>query len=251
MGLRIDRSSFLSLAFGMSGAASCSAACNPGPPAVSANMVEIPAQPPQPADAGASNAVAAAKGDEPKLRATPPKPEVDDDDDDDDMGLSVDEGGGVAGGVAAATCGFVDPKKVTRPAAACNEDQGVAPSCAVMKSCPQGFPFPRQHCESYRASMKPKVAQKALDCLAKLSAKDVCDACTTYRCGELALKGACPDPGADASCNQITAKCKSVSMADCRLYLSGMNTTGRAKMVSCLTNKSGCGFGLFSCAESL
>jgi len=242
MNLRVDRATFLSLAFGMAGTA-----CNSGPGAVAAaSVVEIPKQPPQ-ADGGASVPLATGPG--PRASAAPagsgaPR----DDDDDDDVPSPTDEGAGTS--VAYAACGIADPAKISRPTAPCADDQGAAGSCKVMKACP-GFSFPREHCESYRKGLKPKVAQKALDCLAKLSAKDVCDACTTYRCGDLALKSACPDPTADATCAQITAKSSSVSLAECKTYLSGMNAVGRAKMKSCLISQQGCGFGLHSCTESL
>jgi len=239
---KVDRATFLSLAFGMAGVA-----CNTGPgAAVAANVVEIPPQPVQPGDAGAAAVVA--KVEPPAPRAVTPAPHDGDDDDDDDVGSPVDEGGAPIAAVDA-TCGFVDPKKVTRPAAACKDDQGTVGACA-MKTC-SGFPFPKQQCEDFRKNYKPKVAQRALDCLAKLTDKQVCDACNTYRCGDLALKTACPDPSADAPCAQITTKCRSVSMADCKLYLSGMNAAGRAKMTTCLTTGPGCGFGIYSCSESI
>lgn len=239
MSLRIDRASFLSLTFGMAGVA-----CNTGPaPTVAANVVEIPLQPAPPVEAGAPAAQPSDPGSQP--RAVPEGR-------DDGIDEPTREGGTITlSPVDQAGCGFVDPKTVTRPTAACKDDEGTAGSCNVMKGCAT-FPFPRQQCESYRKTFKPKVAQRALDCLGKLTNKQVCDdACNTYRCGDRALKTACPDPTADASCTQIVGKCRSVSMNDCRLYLSGLNPTGRAKMVSCLSSKSGCGFGLFSCSESL
>lgn len=246
MSLRVDRASFLTLTFGMAGVA-----CNAGALPVVANVVDIPQQPPQPLpgpDAGAS-VVAANKEPEPRGRAAPPPSAADDDD---DIGSSVTEGGVVSliPLSNAQGCGWVDPKNVTRPAAACQDDQGVAGSCSVMKSC-SGFAFPKQKCEAYRKLLKPKVAQRALDCLGKLSDKQSCDACNAYRCGDLALKSACPDTTADTSCVLITAKCSAVSMSECRTYLAGLNSAGRARMVSCLSARSGCGFGIYSCSESL
>jgi hypothetical protein len=239
MSLRIDRASFLSLTFGMAGLA-CNSAQSP---VVSANVVDIPLQPAPPSDAGAP----LARPEDPNgaPRAVPESP------DDDPQNGPVSEGGLGLVPLNDTGCGFVDPKSVTRPTAACKDDEGTAGSCNAMKAC-SGFAFPKQQCESYRKALKPKVAQRAIDCLAKLTTKQVCDdACNTYRCGDRALKTACPDPSADAPCNQIVAKCRSVSMNDCRTYLSGLNAAGRAKMVGCLTSKSGCGFGLFSCSESL
>lgn len=240
--MRIDRASFLSLTFGMAGLA-----CNTGQsPVVAANVIDIPLQPPPALDGGALAARPSDVSSTPRGRGAP-----DPDDGDDVMDAPTSEGGLLAGPTDQAGCGWVDPKSVTRPAAACKDDEGTAGSCGVMKGC-SGFAFPKQQCESYRKTFKPKVAQRALDCLARLTSKQVCDdACNTYRCGDRALKTACPDPAADAPCAQIVAKCRSVSMSDCRTYLSGLNGAGRAQMVTCLTSKAGCEFGLFSCSESL
>lgn len=240
MSLRIDRASFLSLTFGMAGLA-----CNTGPsPAVAANVVDIPLQPTSPVDAGPLAALSSDVHSSPRAASEPA--------DDGVMDAPTSEGGTITLVPLDETgCGWVDPKTVTRPSAACKDDEGTAGSCSVMKGC-AGFAFPKQQCESYRKTYKAKVAQRALDCLAKLTSKQVCDdACNTYRCGDRALKTACPDPSADAPCAQIVAKCRSVSMNDCRTYLSGLNSAGRAQMVTCLTSKAGCGFGLFSCSESL
>jgi hypothetical protein len=225
----IDRASFLALTFGMAGVAG---ACNVGgAPVAPGAVVEIPPQPPQP-DAGPSEV--ARKPDETKLRATPTPDEpapVAASDDDDDPGDPTAEGGSAAASPPA-TCGFVDP------------------ACSMMKGC-SGFTFPRQKCEAYRRFFKPKVAQKALDCLGRLKGSQVCDACSVYRCGDLAMKGSCPDPAVNATCALITSKCKSVKMAECQRYLSGLNAAGRQKMTACLTSASGCGFGIFSCAEGI
>lgn len=249
MSLRIDRASFLSLTFGMAGLA-----CNAGASKVVANVVDIPQQPPQP-DGGVSVEVENVEGANAAPRAVPPPApsEADGDEGDAEIGSNVDEGGGVVRPIPlsnAQGCGWVDPKTIATPTAACKDDQGVAGSCSVMKSC-RGFTFPRQKCEAYRRLLKPKVAQKAVDCLAKLSDKQACDACNAYRCGDLALKSACPDAAADASCTRITATCSAVSMTECRTYLAGLSAAGRAMMVSCLTSKAGCGFGIYSCSESL
>jgi hypothetical protein len=236
MGLRIDRATFLGLTFGM-------AACNPGPgPAVSANVIDIPKQPDQLPDAGT-----------PALgKPEPEKPLViaPTDDDDDDFGMPTDEDGNTV--TLTAACGFVDPKTVTRPAAgSCNDAQGPTPSCAAMKACPS-FPFPRQQCESYRQHFQPKAAQRAIDCLSKLTQKQVCDdACNTYRCGDRALKTSCPDASADAMCRVLVGRCKSVQLSECTTYFSGLNAVGRVKVMSCMTARGGCGTGLFSCTEGL
>lgn len=236
--LTIDRALFASLTFAMAGAA-----CATGRGA-EVGVIDIPKQPAQPADAGAAPAP-----ETPPVvaKASPPEDEGDPEEDG-DPGFAVAEGGiAVAHGPG---CGWVDPKTIAKPAGKCSDDQGTAPACAVMKAC-AGFTFPKQKCEAYRKYFKPKVAQKALDCLGKLSGQQACDACNAYRCGDLAMKSACPDPSADATCAQVTAKCKALSMNECKTYFSGLNAQGRTKLAGCLTSGSGCGFGIFSCAEGL
>jgi hypothetical protein len=162
--------------------------------------------------------------------------------------------GVVGGGMFAATplgCGVADPSTITRATPPCTDSAGAAPACALPRCVSGDFPFSRDHCEDYRKFMKPKVAERAVQCLARLGAKGICDGCGIYRCGDQALKSACPDATADLLCAQIAASCPSVNRAQCAVYLSGMNTAGRAKVRTCLADASGCGFGLYSCVESL
>lgn len=253
MVLHVDRTTFLSLAFGMAGVA-----CNSHGQAVSASVVELPVQPPPQASGSsaapvASSAAPASSTGSHTLSSAKPvaMPEIDEDGE--FSGPSF-EGSFASASASASTqnssCGWVEPSSVSRPSGACNDDQGAAPTCAVMKRC-QGFAFPQAQCRGYRANFKPKVAKKALECLAKLSSTEVCDACTTYRCGDLALKTACPDPTAEPICRTVTSRCSAVSMDECKLYMSGLNATGRAKLSTCLTSKQGCGYGIFSCTEGL
>lgn len=233
----IDRATFLSLTFGLAGLGACSS--NP-PPVAAATVVDIPLQPPVDAGAPALGppSMAAPSGSASAARAR----------DDDDPGSPVAEDGAPSRDVAYQACGIADPKTVARPTAACADHEGTAPTCATMKAC-RGFPFPRQECESFRRHFKPKVAARAIDCLSRLSSKATCDdACNTYRCGNLALQNACPDPAVDAQCKQAVAACSKVTMSECQIYLSGMNAAGRTKMLSCIT---GCQYGIHSCSEGL
>jgi hypothetical protein len=222
----MDRAAFLAITYGLFG-------CNGAGPVVAGSMVEIPTQPPAPPAAPVVREVPDAAV---EASVAEKKPEEEEEEDTET--------------VARSTCGWVDPATVTRPSAACADDKGTVPACAPMKTC-SGVTFPKMKCEAFRKYFKPKVAARALECLAKLSDKQVCDACNSYRCGDLALKTACPDSSADATCVQITRSCRAISMADCRAYLDGMNAAGRAKIAGCLSGAPGCGFGIFSCAEGL
>jgi hypothetical protein len=241
----------LALASAICGGAALAGACNSGgPPVVPVTVVEMPKRPQAQAapDAGAApRTVARSK--------VPPPPSSEGDDDDDDMGGPDLEGGVVVGSsvfaASAQGCGVADPATVTRATPPCNDATGVAPACALPRCVSGDFPFSRDHCEDYRRYMKPKVAERAVQCLTRLGGKGICDGCGIYRCGDQALKSACPDLTADVICGQIVASCPSVNRAQCSVYLSGMNAAGRAKVRTCLADPSGCGFGLYSCVESL
>lgn len=239
--MRVEREAFLLLTVSMAAGAACGGGA--AQPAVA--IVEIPPQPPS---------TSSAKGpvvEAPPKSKKPPAPSDEDDDDDmpapfAEVGMGDDDDDDSGG------CGFVNPANVSRPKAACNEAVGAPGACALMQRCSTGDqPFSRQRCEDYKKFFKPKVAERAVACMIKLSRTAVCDACNAYRCGDEALKTSCPDTSAEPSCNQIVAKCRSVTKTDCMLYLSGMNAVGRAKMVSCMSTPSSCRFGLYSCAEGL
>ncbi len=238
--MRVEREAFLALTVSIA----AGAACGPGAREPQVAVIEIPPQPAIALDAGGPVVEPAPKS------KKPPAPAAEDDDDDDPMvapTAEVDDDDDDSGG-----CGFVNPANVTRPKAACNEAVGTPGACAIMQRCATGDqPFSRQRCEDYKKFFKPKVAERAVACMIKLSRTAVCDACNAYRCGDEALKTSCPDTSAEPSCNQIVGKCKSVTKTDCMLYLSGMNAVGRAKMVTCMSTPSSCRFGLYSCAEGL
>ncbi len=157
------------------------------------------------------------------------------------------------GGTGYTDCGRsrrrFDPSRV-----ACDDSVGArggAPSCASMKPAARScapFPFPRQECETWRSNFKPRVADAAIACAARLTSDQVCDACNVYRCGNDALMGACPDPSAAADCRAFGRICPSVDQTECVAFLSGMSAVGRAKMATCM--KRNCD-GVYSCSESL
>src|SRR5438445_9702824 len=115
----VERASFLALTYALFG-------CNGPGPVVAGSMVDIPMQPaarPAVVDA-APEAAAKPYASTPIVAAAEPEEEEEDD----------------AG--ASATCGWVDPAAVTRPAAACADDKGAAPACPPMKAC-SGVTFPK------------------------------------------------------------------------------------------------------------
>jgi hypothetical protein len=149
------------------------------------------------------------------------------------------------------------PKSATPPlepapvAASCDDASGDVPACPV-------FPDPSDEggcgqmaaarCAQYREAFKPKVARAAVECLKKLRGGQICDPIALNKCGHEALMAACPPepaakPGAppgelDQACEPILAACKASTpgptLADCKQTLSGMNESGRRKMLGCV-----------------
>jgi hypothetical protein len=135
----------------------------------------------------------------------------------------------------------------------CNDAAGAPGDCNQMNqggSC-RPFPFPVQACTRWLADYKPGVAARAVACAQRLSAAQYCDACYTYRCGYEALMGSCVDLAAAADCAAIQRACPTVRPDECMGYLSGMSAAGRAKMVQCMSDKTRCGWGLYSCSEGV
>jgi hypothetical protein len=229
--MRVDREAFLTLTVTI-WAASCAtkpAATTP------VTIVEIPPQPAQPRKVEVA----------PPAKKQTPAAIVEGGDDDEMLSATQEGDDDDSGG-----CGFVLPATVVRPSGTCSDAAGTPASCASMQRCKDGdFPFTREKCEAYRRLFKPKIAERAIACLVKLTRASVCDACNTYRCGDFALKGSCPDPSVDATCDQIARTCRSVTRTDCALYLSGMNAEGRKKVAACLARS--CSFGIYSCSEGL
>jgi hypothetical protein len=106
----------------------------------------------------------------------------------------------------------------------------------------------RRRCFVGTTNFKPQVAQAVHACLQKTTGKH-CTSCAFYQCNYNALMGACPDPTADAACDQIARSCNGFDKTHCRSYLSGMSAKGRENMVSCL--KGSCSKGFLTCLQTL
>ncbi len=142
------------------------------------------------------------------------------------------------------------PPAPTAAAPACDDNIGTPADCP-----PPGYPtieggcgsFAANRCAEFKQAMKPRVAQAATECLAKLTPQERCDPNRVNLCGHLALMNACPDPDgpADAGDTAPLSSCRSIaqtcgpsvvapSLAECRQVLSGMNAVGRERMVQCM-----------------
>ncbi len=152
----------------------------------------------------------------------------------------------------------------------CDDSTGTAGDCPG-----PGFPtveggcgsFATIRCAEMKQSMKPKVAQTAVLCLAKLTPQERCDPARVVLCGHLAYMNACleqdpaPSTAAGAGSNAIAmagdggagggakstvaSACQAIidgcgaspiapSMAECKQLLSGMTDTGRERTRACM-----------------
>ena len=107
-----------------------------------------------------------------------------------------------------------------------------------------------KRCNEFKAAFKPKVAERAVECVNALKPNERCDVARLNLCGHLALVNACAPAddvaGADAAAaGSVTAACQDVirgcggaslgpTMIDCRQTVAGLNDVGRANLSSCM-----------------
>ncbi len=160
------------------------------------------------------------------------------------------------------------PIVVQMPAASASvAPRPAAPPCDDTVGTPAACPGPgysaeeggcgiltMKRCNEFKQAFKPKVAERAVECVNALKPNERCDVTRLNLCGHLALVNACapPDdvvtdvaapPGSvTASCQEMIRGCGGASlgptMTDCRQTVAGMNDVGRAAMSSCM--KSHC-----------
>jgi hypothetical protein len=144
----------------------------------------------------------------------------------------------------------------TPPPPACDDSVGVVQDCPAVGPSDEGIcQIAAKRCIDFKLAFKPKVAQAAVACLARLKGNELCDPARVNLCGHTALMAACPDPVAPigaieagtmpmtsivlASCESILKSCATEAlpptMADCRQTLSGMSDIGRANMMACVS----------------
>jgi hypothetical protein len=217
--MRIDRNRFLLLTASLSAAACASGA----PSAVPAEPVvaEAPDEPTEETPGEESPTVAVAEVD-----AGPVSPEG---------GSPVSEWGG--GAPSAPTTLNTDKK--------CNDNVGKPAACTFKAPGPQCESFSEigNECKSIIKAFKPKVAERAVDCMKQKSGTPaICEFALASRCVSEAMRnGVCPEKAADVQCNTAVAKCSSgrggspLSMDECRAAYSAVQTKNKRKMMSCVS----------------
>jgi hypothetical protein len=132
--------------------------------------------------------------------------------------------------------------------AECNDDDAPQLTCGGLDTAACDIKdFLDGECAMTWKNMKPAISNVARNCMLELSQDQLCnDATNVYHCVDQALQEACPDETVATPCAQIVGNCPGTEDS-CNTYLSGLTSTGRDEMVSCM--ESYCDF--YSCAESL
>ncbi|MEO7092444.1 MAG: hypothetical protein ABI175_04280, partial [Polyangiales bacterium] len=143
------------------------------------------------------------------------------------------------------------------PLPACDDAVGTAGDCPGI-----GMPteeggcggYANKRCNEYKQAMKPRVADNAVKCLAKLTPQEQCDPKRVDLCGHVALQNACVEPdmvsyvgwdagappagGVTTTCTTLVAACATatvpLSLVDCQRTLAGLNPKGREQMQACM-----------------
>ncbi len=154
---------------------------------------------------------------------------------------------------------------------ACDDSQGTPEECPSVGPADEGICANVIHkrCQEFKGALKPRVAAQAVACLRALKGNERCDPVRINQCGHASLMSACPDPlpplkgqlqttagtqpatvtlapdrsvpvtAVAAACESILKSCGrqplAPTLSDCRQALAGMNDTGRASMVECVT----------------
>jgi hypothetical protein len=145
------------------------------------------------------------------------------------------------------------------PLPVCDDSVGSPAACpALPYAAEEGgcSPVATKRCEDYKASFKPRVAERAVSCLTTLTAAQRCDANRVNLCGHEALMSACAEPepaqaGANSTpddlstrCQQIAQSCAAIttagpSLRECRATLAGMTSVGRDRTADCMRTHCG------------
>jgi hypothetical protein len=123
----------------------------------------------------------------------------------------------------------------------CDDSVGTPADCPA-----PGYPtveggcgsFASTRCKELKESLKPRVAETAVECLNKLKPQERCDANRVNLCAHLALMNSCPEKKRPAECETIIAACGASpiapSMSECRQTMAGLNAEGRSRLVGCM-----------------
>jgi hypothetical protein len=114
-----------------------------------------------------------------------------------------------------------------------------APSPTCEGGDDKGFRDTKNECEHISERLKPRVAEKAVDCvLAKSGTDEVCAPDLAITCAYEALSVACVERAATPVCKRAMEKCgasTSLTQASCEAAYSAMKESERKGFVTCMT----------------
>ncbi|MDI3287734.1 hypothetical protein [Polyangium sp. 15x6] len=208
--MQIDRSRFLFLTATMASGA-CGGAAQPGAgdPVVAAPVVTLPGE-----DNPAESRTAAGSPGQPGVGE--PSEEV----------RATLEGAGSSSTDEPSVCddGGPAPK-------GCDTLRAPGPQC-------ESFFDTREMCGKLAQGLKPRVAEKAVDCLlAKSGKQSLCSFDIANQCGMSAVrKASCVEPSTQSACAPAVKACGGrLAMKDCQALLSSVNRKNRENMLACVT----------------
>lgn len=125
------------------------------------------------------------------------------------------------------------------------DDGGPAPTgCSTIRApssqC-ESFSETKSMCSKLAHGLKPRIAEKAVDCLlAKSGKQPICVFGVANDCGMAAVqKAACVDPSTQAECTTLVRNCGGrLNMRDCQSLMSAVVTGNRRSMIACM--REGC-----------
>lgn len=210
--MQIDRSRFLLLTASIAGGACGSNSSSSGAPVVVASPVVALPDPEgsvgaaaRNTNAGKSGQAAVVTGDDDALAAADRTP-----------GAAVEDGSMCEeGGPAPTGCGAL---------------RAPGPQC-------ESFADTKQTCGKLARGFRPRVAEKAVDCImAKSGKQTVCDFGLASQCGIAAVQKGCVEPSTQSACTPLVRACGgSLQMRDCQALLSSVTAKNRRRMISCMT----------------
>jgi hypothetical protein len=127
----------------------------------------------------------------------------------------------------------------------CNDNVGKPGACVFKAPGPQceSFSDIANECKMIAKSFKPKVAERAIDCMKQKSGTAaICEFALASRCASEAIRtGVCPEKTADVACQQAVNNCSSgrggspLSLDECRAAYSSVQAKHKKKMMSCVS----------------
>jgi hypothetical protein len=214
--MRIDRQRFLLLTASLSGA------CTSSQPASQAPSEHTAIAPPEPV--------------EPDEAQQPVQPT--------DREASADAGAASSASASVEVALSAQAAQVTLNSdPKCNDMQGKPGKCQFKAPGPQceSFRDLPNECQLLTKFLKPKVAERAVDCIAKKSGTpDICEFALPSRCATEAIRnGVCPDKAAEKNCASLVANCSSkrgsLSLEECKAGYSAVTPKSQKKMLSCMS----------------